>query len=216
MSFECPDSCENGPGIKREKRWRIAQANQLFQNISGSKAMHWNFSSVNLLSAWTNLWCKMMEEKAGSRSRFQRKDSKRMSMPAAWGEFIVSGSTARPYSKHAGPTRTSQSSRKLQQFRNRQAEIPDTLLGLTGIANRGCPRCLSSWKQISQSRYRNLMIRWCCLNKGYHGKANRHRLAFQMLLRTKAKSGAVGGCHCLNELGCRGSHKIFAQVRSLV
>ena len=39
------------------------------------------------------------------------------------------------YLKVAGPTRKIQSSSKLWQFRKWQAEIPDTLLGLTGIGN---------------------------------------------------------------------------------
>ena len=39
MSFICSDSCENG--ITKKTCSRKAQANHLFQSISGSKAVHW-------------------------------------------------------------------------------------------------------------------------------------------------------------------------------
>ena len=51
MSFVYSDSCENG--ITKEKCVRKDQANYLFQtqiqSISGSKAMDWNFQSVNYM-----------------------------------------------------------------------------------------------------------------------------------------------------------------------
>ena len=72
----------------------------------------------------TNLCNNMVEEKAGSRSRIPRKDSKRMSMPALWREFLGFGFSASPVFKAAGPTRKIQSSSKLRQFRKWQAEIP--------------------------------------------------------------------------------------------
>ena len=54
--------------------------------------------------------------------------------------FDVSDSTAHPYLKLSGLTRTNKILSKLRhtdrQFRNRQAEIPDTPLGLTGMASR--------------------------------------------------------------------------------
>ena len=52
--------------------------------------------------------------------------------------FEISDSTARPYLKHAGPTRKKQISSKLRQYLNRQAKIPDTrhtLLGLNDMAS---------------------------------------------------------------------------------
>ena len=39
-------------------------------------------------NAWINVWSNMMEEKAGSRSRIQKKGSKRMSKPGALREFF--------------------------------------------------------------------------------------------------------------------------------
>ena len=48
----------------------------------------------------TNLYNNMLEEKAGSRSRIQRKDSKRMSMPECGGNCWVS---ARPVFKGGWP-----------------------------------------------------------------------------------------------------------------
>ena len=46
----------------------------------------------NVSNAWTNMWNKMMKEKAGVnlapvKRQIPRKDSKRMSMPAVWREF---------------------------------------------------------------------------------------------------------------------------------
>ena len=55
------------------------QANHVFQSISGSKALLWHFQFVIIIPlsyAWTNMWNKMMEEKAGLRGRIPRQDSK--------------------------------------------------------------------------------------------------------------------------------------------
>ena len=66
----------------------------------------------------------------------------RMSIPAAWSKsskFLFWFLDPLPdracaYFKLACQTRTYQSLSKLRQFRNRQAEIQDTQLGLTGMA----------------------------------------------------------------------------------
>ena len=47
MSFVCSDSCENG--VTKQKCVRKDQANNLFQSISRSKAMDWNFQIVKYL-----------------------------------------------------------------------------------------------------------------------------------------------------------------------
>ena len=66
---------------QEKKSLQDAQANHLFQGISGSKAILWNFQCVKCMDKHT--WNKMIEQKAGLRGRIPRKDSKRMSMPAA-------------------------------------------------------------------------------------------------------------------------------------
>ena len=61
-----------------------------------------------------------------------------MSIPAAWRSFVGCQCL-----KVACTTRKIQSSSKLQQFQNWQAEIPDTPLGLTGIGTwQLCSLCL--------------------------------------------------------------------------
>ena len=103
-----------------------AQANRLFQSISGPKAMNMNFQSVKCLD-------KLVEHYGGRKSGVE-KGFERMSIPAAWRWFCGSDCTAHPYLKVASPTLKTQSSSKLRQFRNRQAEFPDTLLLLTSIS----------------------------------------------------------------------------------
>ena len=60
---------------------------------------------------------KVMEEKAGSRGKIPRNNSKRMSMPALWREFPWFLILLPVRIKLAGPTRKNQSSSKLRQFR---------------------------------------------------------------------------------------------------
>ena len=87
-------------------------------------------------NAWTNLWNHMMEETAGVKTQKSKKGIKKNGHSfSVEGIFLVSDSTARQSLKLAGPTLTNQSSSKLWKFRKWQAEISDTQLRLTGIAN---------------------------------------------------------------------------------
>ena len=85
MGFVCSDSCKNGITKGKVRHCvRKVQANHLFQSISGSKAMDWNFQSVKYLDELVQQYG---GRKSGGREAVPRKDLKRMSMPAAWREF---------------------------------------------------------------------------------------------------------------------------------
>ena len=58
-----------------------------------------------------------MEEKAGIKKQNSKKGFERMSMTAAWREFVVSDLSASQYLKVAGPTWKIQSLSKLRQVR---------------------------------------------------------------------------------------------------
>ena len=66
MSFVCSNSYKN---------YITRQTNHLFQCISGSKAMLWNFQSVKCSNAWTNMWNKMMEEKPTVERQYWKAES---------------------------------------------------------------------------------------------------------------------------------------------
>ena len=83
MSFVFSDPCENG--ITREK---------VLAKCSGKSPLseHLGFQSdasgiFNASNAWTNMWNKMMKEKAGAERQNFKKGFDRMSMPAAWREY---------------------------------------------------------------------------------------------------------------------------------
>ena len=81
---------------KLEKRsLQNAQANHLFQSISGSKAMLLKF---NVSNAWRNMWNMMMEEKAGAERQNSEKGFKKNEHACSVeGVFVVSDPTARLY-----------------------------------------------------------------------------------------------------------------------
>ena len=57
-------------GITKEKCWRNARANHLFQSISGSKAMDWNFQSVKYLHD-------VVQQYGGRKSGVEKQNSKK-------------------------------------------------------------------------------------------------------------------------------------------
>ena len=87
MSFVCSDSCENG--ITKEKVLAKCSGKSPFSEYLGFQSNGLEFSKCQILArTCATIW---WEKKRGSRSRIPRKDSKRMSMPASWREFLGFG-----------------------------------------------------------------------------------------------------------------------------
>ena len=114
MSFVCSDSCEKG--IAKEKKClRNAQTNHLFQCMSDSKEMHWNFQSVKCLGELVE---QCDGEKAGVEKQNSKKGFEKNEHPCrVEGVFVVSDWSARPYLNAAITTWKIQSSSQLPEFR---------------------------------------------------------------------------------------------------
>ena len=101
--------------LQEKKCLQNAQTNHLFQSISCSKAMLWNFHCIKCLD-------KHVEQDDGRKSRdpqaeFQERIRKIEHALSVEEVFVASDWTACPYLKVVGLTRKIQSSSKLQQVR---------------------------------------------------------------------------------------------------
>ena len=104
------------------------QAKSPFSEYLGFQSNAPEFSKCQMLAQTCGtIWWK---KQRGQDAEIQKRNQEEW----AW-IFLVSDSTARQSLKLAGPTLTNQSSSKLWKFRKWQAEISDTQLRLTGIAN---------------------------------------------------------------------------------
>ena len=109
----------------------------MFRQITFFKASQVSKKWAGIFKVSNVFWNNKMEEKAGVKKQIFKKGlglEENEHTCSVEGIFLVSDSTAPPYWKLVCPIRTNQSLSKLLQFWKWQAKIPDTPLGLTGIA----------------------------------------------------------------------------------
>ena len=110
---------------------------KMFRQITFFKASQVSKQWAGIFKVSNVFWNNKMEEKAGVKKQIFKKGlglEENEHTCSVEGIFLVSDSTAPPYWKLVCPIRTNQSLSKLLQFWKWQAKIPDTPLGLTGIA----------------------------------------------------------------------------------
>ena len=158
--------------------WKWHKKRKVLAKCSGKSPFSLTFQRIRYFSEYLGSqsdvlefsMCQMLGQTCGTRwqkkkagverhcfESFPKKDSNEwacLHCPAAWREFCGFRFHCSSIFKGSLPTWKIQSYSKLQQFRKWPAEIPDTLLGLTGIGNTVSK---ATWVQIQQAG-------WGCWN----------------------------------------------------